>query len=98
MYTTTIPSYLQTIQQLLDLAFPDGVDPSLYFPLLTVLEPEFSERNLALIVANLTQKDYSLVQNDLYLIKSQPITNQQLIQSVRSLLDAHGYQDWLEQN
>ena len=96
MHTTTIPSYLKTIQDLLQLAFPNGVRSSFYFPLLTILEPEISDRNLAQIIVNVTNKDYSLVLNDIYRVKSNPFDDPELIQSVRSLLDAHGYQTWLE--
>jgi hypothetical protein len=99
MQTKTIPVTLQSIQKLLVNAFPTGVPSEQYIPLLTILEPELSDRNLALVIANITNKDYSEVLNDIYKLKSHQNQEQdtKLIESVRSLLDTHGYQTWLEQ-
>lgn len=98
MHTTTTTPYLKTTQKLLQCAFPDGIHPQFYLPLLTILEPELSDRNLALVIANLTAKDYPQVLNDIYQVKSHPLNNPELLQSVQSQLDACGYQDWLEQD
>ncbi len=98
MDTTTTTPYLKTTQRLIQCAFPHGIHPELYFPLLTILEPELSDRNLALVIANLTDKDYPQVLNDIYQVKSHPLNNPKLLQSVQSQLDACGYQDWLEQD
>ena len=107
METTTTTPYLKTTPRLIQCAFPHGIHPELYFPLLTILEPELSglaergseaERNLALVIANLTDKDYPQVLNDIYQVKSHPLNNPELLQSVQSRLDACGYQDWLEQD
>ena len=97
MHPITIPVTLQSLQKLLTSAFPTDVSSNQYIPLLTILEPELSDRNLALVIANLTNKDYSLVLNDIYKAKSGHCDDPELIHSVRSLLDAHGYQAWLEQ-
>lgn len=98
MQTTTITPYLQTTQELIQCAFPHGIHSDLYFPLLTILEPELSDRNLALVIANLTDKDYPQVLNDIYQVKSHPLINSELFQSVQTQLNASGYQDWLEQD
>lgn len=99
MHPITIPVTLQSIQKLLTSAFPTGVSSNQYIPLLTILEPELSDRNLALVIANITNKDYSEVLNDIYKVKSHQIEKQdiKLIESVQSLLDTEGYQAWLEQ-
>ena len=95
---TTITPYLQTTKELIQRAFPRGIQPDVYFSLLTILEPSLSDRHLALIIANLTDKEYSQVLNDIYQIKSHPLNNSELLQSVQSQLNASGYQDWLEQD
>ena len=97
MPITTITPYLQTTQELIQRAFPHGIQSDVYFPLLTILEPELSDRNLASVIAALTDKEYSQVLNDIYQVKSHPQLNPQLLQSVQAQLDASGYQDWLEE-
>ncbi len=47
-------------------AFPHGIQSDVYFPLLTILEPELSDRHLASVIAALTDKEYSQVLNDIY--------------------------------
>ncbi len=99
-------TYLKTTQELILRAFPHGIQSDVYFPLLTILEPSLSglakrgseaDRNLALVIASLTDKEYSQVLNDIYQVKSHLRLNPQLLQSVQVQLDACGYQEWLEQ-
>ncbi len=94
---TTITPFLQSTKELIQRSFPHGIETELYFPLLTILEPELSDRNLASVISNLTGKDYSQVLNDIYQVKSQPFKNPDLLQFVQSQLNACGYQQWLEQ-
>lgn len=95
---TTITPYLQTTKELIQRAFPHGIQSDVYFPLLTILEPSLSDRHLASVISSLTNKDYSQVLNDIYQVKSHPHHNSKLLQSVQSQLNASGYQDWLEQD
>ena len=95
---TTITPYLKTTKELLRRAFPHGIQSDVYFPLLTILEPELSDRNLASVIAALTDQEYSQVLNDIYQVKSHPLNNPPLLQSVQAQLDACGYQDWLHED
>ncbi len=97
MSTITIPSHLEPILELIQRAFPYGIDPDAYLSLLTLLEPELSDRNLALVIASLTNKEYSLVLNDIYHVKSHPSNNLEQIEAIRSLLNDNGFQTWLDQ-
>ncbi len=96
MQSTTIHELTSTIK-LIQRAFPDGIQEKWYLPLLTILEPELSDRNLASVMANVTDKEYHIVLNDIYKVKSQPIKDITLLESTRSLLDNAGYQQWLEE-
>ncbi|MGK7937030.1 MAG: DUF3349 domain-containing protein [Xenococcaceae cyanobacterium] len=98
MQITTITPYLKTTRELIQRAFPHGIQSDVYFPLLNILEPSLSDRNLALVIASLTDKEYSQVLNDIYQVKSHPHNNSELLQSVQSQLNASGYQDWLDQD
>ena len=94
----------QSTQEILAKAFPDGIGDDLYLPLLTILEPELSDRNLASVIATVTGKEYPQVLNDIYKVKSEPFKDDILLAQTRSrlasakasLLDACGYQQWLE--
>ena len=66
MPITTITPYLKTTQELIQRAFPHGIQSDVYFPLLTILEPELSARHLALVIAGLTDKEDSQVLMDGY--------------------------------
>ncbi|PYC73515.1 hypothetical protein C7C45_06515 [Micromonospora arborensis] len=50
-----LPSHLIRELETLRRAYPDGVPGEDYLPLLVVLWPDFSDRNLAAVVAELTQ-------------------------------------------
>ncbi len=94
MQSTTI-SFLKSTEELLTKAFPDGIEDELYLTVLTIIEPELSDRNLALVISNITEKKYPQVLNDIYKVKSQPIKDIILLNIVQSLLHNAGFQDWL---
>lgn len=97
MSTITIPSHLEPTRELIQSAFSCGIDNNAYLPLLTLLEPELSDRNLAIVIASLTNKEYFQVLNDIYHVKTHPSDNPEQIEAVRSRLNENGYQTWLEQ-
>jgi len=93
---STIPSHLSSTYELVEQAFPDGVEPENYFPLLAILSKEMSDRNLAETLAILTERDYSLILNDIYAVQSTAIPSAQAIEQVEKHLQKFGYQQWLE--
>lgn len=58
-----VPNYLKPELAALRRAYPAGVPPDDYLPLLAVLREELSARNLALVVGELTGKEPGVVQN-----------------------------------
>ena len=58
------PEHLRPELAALRRAYPDGVPPGEYLPLLVVLQQDMSARNLALVVGELTGKDPVVVEND----------------------------------
>ena len=84
------------LSKLIQRAFPDGIKEKWYLPLLTILEPEFSDRNLASVIATVSGKEYPQVLNDIYKVKSEPFKDITLLDEMRSLLNDSGYQQWLE--
>jgi hypothetical protein len=91
----TIPTHLISTYQLLSCAFPDGIDEQFYLPVLSILEEQMSERNLAQVIAEFTGRDYHIVLNDVYRVAATPTFSQSLIDSVtQKLMNCH-YEAWL---
>jgi hypothetical protein len=92
----TIAPHLQSTYQLIKSAFPNGIESQVYLPLLALLYDEMSDRNLAEVLAYYTGKDYGVVLNDVYRVKSTDIPIAEAITKVKQRLLACGYEDWLE--
>ena len=58
-----VPEHLRPVLATLRRAYPDGVPPGEYLPLLAVLQEDMSARNLALVVGELTGKDPIVVES-----------------------------------
>lgn len=93
----TIAPHLLSTYRLIKRAFPDGIESVAYLPLLALLYDEMSDRNLAEVVALYTGKDYYIVLNDVYRVRSTDVTELEAIAKVRRRLLACGYEDWLEE-
>lgn len=93
----TIAPHLLSTYKLIKCAFPDGIESEAYLPLLVLLEEEMSDRNLAELVAYYTGKDYSVVLNDVYRVKSTNVLKPEVITNLTERLLACGYQEWLEE-
>jgi len=59
-----LPGYLMPVLAMLRRAFPEGVPDGDYLPLLVVLREGLSERNLAVVVAELMDDEIVVVDND----------------------------------
>lgn len=93
-----IAPYLTSTYQMIERAFPDGIDSQSYFPLLALLYDEMSDRNLARVVAECTGKNYAVVINDLYRVKSTDVPDEPAIAFVKERLLACGYSEWLKED
>ena len=92
-----VSPHLLSTYRLINCAFPDGIESEAYFPLLALFYNEMSDRNLAEVVAHYTGKDYSLVLNDVYWVKSTEVPEPEAVAKVRRRLLPCGYEDWLEE-
>lgn len=66
----SIAPHLLSTYRLIKYAFSDGIESEAYLPLLALLSDEMSDRNLAELVAHYTGKDYGVVLNDVYRVRS----------------------------
>jgi diketogulonate reductase-like aldo/keto reductase len=94
---STIAPYLLSTYQMIKRAFPNGIEPEAYLPLLAILDDELSDRNLAQIMAHYTGKDYATVLNDVYRITSTAIPIPEAIAKVKQRLLVCGYEEWLHE-
>jgi hypothetical protein len=93
----TIPAHLVSTYQLLQCAFPEGIAEQEYFPLLSILYEEMSDRSLAQVVAEFMGREYRAVLNDVYRVTSaQSLTSEiEVLESVKQKLNRCDYQKWL---
>jgi hypothetical protein len=96
----TIPSHLVSTYQLLQCAFPQGIEPQEYFPLLSILYEQMSDRTLAQVISELTGKEYSIVLNDIYRVGSStlPTEVETARPGVQQKLMHCNYETWLTEN
>lgn len=88
----TIPTHLVSTYQLLQCAFPQGIEEKEYFPLLSVLYEQMSDRSLAQVIAEFTGREYSAVLNDVYQVGMEGSFGGE---EVKQRLIRCGYEKWL---
>lgn len=89
-----ISEHLEPSLDVLRRAFPDGVPPAEYEPLLRVLDADLSHRNLAELVAELTGYDPSRVDYDHARVMSPtqaPVLDPAIIHAVEAKVVAAGW-------
>lgn len=98
MMQKTIPAHLVSTYQLLQCAFPQGIEAQEYLPLLSILHEDMSDRSLAQVIAEFTGKEYPAVLNDVYRIGSaEPFSSavKEAFDNVRQKLIRCNYEKWL---
>jgi hypothetical protein len=94
----TIPVHLVSTYQLLQCAFPQGIGEQEYFPLLSILYEQMSNRSLAQVIAEFTGKEYPVVLNDVYRVGAAEAfssTVEEVTDSVKQKLIHCDYEKWL---
>ncbi|MCU0534364.1 MAG: DUF3349 domain-containing protein [Hydrococcus sp. Prado102] len=94
----TIPAHLVSTYQLLQCAFPQGIEEREYLPLLSILYKEMSDRCLAQVIAEFTEKEYPAVLNDVYRVGAAETFSsavEEVLDSVKQKLIRCDYDKWL---
>lgn len=94
----TIPAHLVSTYQLLQCAFPQGIEEQEYLPLLSILSEDMSDRSLAQVIAEFTGKEYPAVLNDVYRVgAAEPFLSavKEVLDSVKQKLIRCDYEKWL---
>ncbi|MBV9387098.1 MAG: DUF3349 domain-containing protein [Chroococcidiopsidaceae cyanobacterium CP_BM_ER_R8_30] len=94
----TIPAHLVSTYQLLQRAFPQGIEEQEYLPLLSILYEEMSDRSLAQVIAEFTGKEYPAVLNDVYRVGAAEAFSsrvEEVLKSVKQKLICCDYEKWL---
>ena len=95
---TTIPTHLVSTYQLLQCAFPQGIEDHEYLPLLSILYEQMSDRSLAQVIAEFIGKEYPAVLNDVYRIVAAYAFSsavEEVLDSVKQKLIRCDYEKWL---
>ena len=94
----TIPAHLVSTYQLLQCAFPQGIEEQEYLPLLSILYEQMSDRSLAQAIAEFTGRDYQIVLNDVYRVgtaETFPSKGEEVLNSIKQKLMCCDYEKWL---
>ncbi len=94
----TIPAHLISTYQLLQCAFPQGVEKQEYLPLLSILYEQMSDRSLAQVIAEFTGREYHAVLNDVYQVGAAETflsRGEEALSSVKQKLMHCDYEKWL---
>ncbi|WP_414586678.1 DUF3349 domain-containing protein [Scytonema sp. PCC 10023] len=96
----TIPAHLVSTYQLLQCAFPQGIEEQEYIPLLSILYEQMSDRGLAQVIAEFTDREYHAVLNDVYRVGAAlpfplPSEIEEVLNSVKQKLIRCDYEKWL---
>ncbi len=86
-----IPDYLGDIYNLLSCAFPEGIPEEEYWPVLSILHPEMSFRNIADVLSVLAHKDRAEVYNDASGFGVDPAPPAEEVEKVKQKLMDCGY-------
>lgn len=93
----TIAPHLASTYQLLQCAFPQGIENYQYLPLLSILYEHLSDRCLAQVVAEYTGKNYYVVLNDVYRVGTMQTFSTEIIDSIKQKLMVCNYEKWLSE-
>ncbi|ALF52363.1 MAG: DUF3349 domain-containing protein [Nostoc sp. TH1S01] len=93
----TISPHLVSTYQLLQCAFPQGIEDRQYLPLLSILYEHLSDRSLAQVVAEYTGKNYYVVLNDVYRVGTMETFSSEVIDSIKQILMNCNYEKWLSE-
>jgi hypothetical protein len=93
----TLPEHLSNTSRLILAAFPDGVSDDIYFPLLKILYPHMSDRNLAEVMAACSNYDQITVYNDIAKVASTGESTVEGVTQVLQRLREVGFDEWIKE-
>ena len=92
----TIPSHLESTFILLKSTFPKGIEEKKLPFLLRVFYDELSNENLAIVISLFLGLDKAFVMNSIYSCASIDMKHED-VAYFKSILDANGFIEWLDE-
>ncbi len=92
-----IPKHLSSTFTILKSSYPNDIPSDAYLPLLRLLYEEMSDRNLALVVGELIDKNTVQVLNDIYKAATSVRLKGHEVRQVQRVLSRNGYDKWLKE-
>ncbi len=90
-----VPAHLKSTIQMLQRAFPGGLNENEYFQTLRELYPHMADENLALVMADFSQREIGRVMNDILRVGNGMNFTVDLESELRKRLSNAGFDDWL---
>ena len=89
----TVPAHLKSTVEMIELAFPDGVNREQYFSLLHLLYDYMCDENLSIVMSYITGESTAVVANDIYGVKQREVNNDSIL-AVKDKLVKAGFASW----
>jgi hypothetical protein len=89
-----IPGYLLSTYRLVQCTFPSGIHEDEYFPLLSILHMNMSDRALAELITYLGNKTQPEALHDVYVAATVSHDDLVIIE-IMGRLESCGYEDWV---
>jgi hypothetical protein len=90
-----VPAYMASTYRLVQRAFPDGITDETYWPLLSILGEEMSDRSVARLISYVTGREYAHALHDMLRVQSTDLPPAEEVNRVKERLRACGYEEWL---
>jgi Protein of unknown function (DUF3349) len=85
-----VPAYMTSGYALVNRAFPEGIADETYWPLLSILGEEMSDRSVARLISYVTEREYANVLHDMLRVQSTDAPSAEEIKRVKDRLRACG--------
>ena len=93
----TVPTHLKSTVDMIELAFPDGVNREQYFSLLHLLYDYMCDENLSIVMSYITGESTAVVTNDIYGVKQRAVNNDCIL-AVKDKLVKAGFASWIAED
>lgn len=90
----TAPKYFVDTLRLLKTAFPDGLSDEEYLPVVAMLYPFMSNRNLADVMSAFTGLDWGVAMNDMWKAQDVHSFAPEVVARLRERLLVAGFEAW----
>lgn len=93
----SFPAHLKSTVDMIESAFPDGVNREQYFSLLHLLYNYMCDENLSMVMSYITGESTGVITNDFYGVKQRAVDNDCIL-VVKDKLVKAGFASWIAED